>query len=136
MPLGVRLIRVGSNRNVLLVGKRAIKFPKCWPLRRIRKALKANRLEASLYREQRHVYPELCPVLALSPFGVVLVMARARMMTADEYAVFVDSKDYPDRQAYPYEEKPDEWGFVDGRRVVVDYAKEVHEDDFENRRAH
>ena len=119
-------LRRGSQRRALVCGGIAIKFPR---LRRLRAGARANREEARIWREGwGHFYTELCPVLACLPFGAALVMPAVRIMSADEFDVFRRSDAYPDHDPDPelYEGKLGEWGYLDGRPVVVDYAMRVH----------
>ena len=116
----------GSQRRTLVCGSIAMKFPR---LRRFRAGARANREEARLWREGwQRFYPELCPVLACLPFGIALVMPTVRIMSRDEFLAFRNSGAYPDHVPDPelYEGKAGEWGYLDGRPVVVDYAMRVH----------
>ncbi|MEO8976225.1 MAG: hypothetical protein ABI552_10765 [Casimicrobiaceae bacterium] len=85
--------------------------------------------EARIWHEgwQRR-FPELCPVVACLPFGTALVMPAARIMTQPEFNRFITSGEKPDHYPDPelYEDKPGEWGYLNGRAVVVDYAMRVH----------
>ena len=121
-----RLRLRGRHRRALVVGSIAIKVPR-WG--RLRAAARANREEARIWREgwQRY-YPELCPVIACLPFGIALVMPAVRLMSPSEWEVFRDSDAHPDRVPDPelYENKLGEWGWLNGRPVVVDYAMRVH----------
>ncbi len=49
-------------------------------------------------------------------------------MTRAELDQFDASGAKPDRDPDPelYEDKPGDWGFLDGRPVVVDYAMRIH----------
>ena len=119
----------GSHRRAFVLGKLAIKLPR-WG--RLREAVRANREEARLWREGwQRFYPELCPVFALLPFGVGLVMPAVRLMNPAEFRVFSESEAYPVNQPDPelYESKLGEWGYLDGRAVVVDYAMRCHMSD-------
>lgn len=116
----------GSHRRAFVVGGIAIKVPR-WG--RLREAVRANREEARLWREGwQRFYPELCPVIACLPFGVALVMPAVRLMDPDEFRVFCGSEAYPVHHPDPelYESKLGEWGYLDGKPVVVDYAMRCH----------
>jgi hypothetical protein len=121
----VRVIR-GGQRRAFLCGRVAIKIPR-WD--RFRAGARANREEARIWREGwGRFYPELCPVLGCLPFGLALVMPAVRLMTREELAAFRESEAHPDHQPDPelYESKLGEWGYLQGRPVVVDYAMRVH----------
>lgn len=116
----------GSQRRVIVCGRYAIKFPRLF---RFRAGARANMEEARLWREgwQRR-YPELCPVLACLPFGIAVVMPAVRIMTRAEVDQFDASGEKPDHAPDPelYEDKLGDWGYLDERPVVVDYAMRVH----------
>jgi len=116
----------GSQRRVIICGRYALKLPR---LRRFWAGARANAEEARIWREgwQRR-YPELCPVVACLPFGIALVMPAVRIMTQAEFARFCASGEKPDHYPDPelYEDKLGEWGDLNGRPVVVDYAMRVH----------
>jgi hypothetical protein len=121
----IRLAR-GSQRRTIVLGRYAIKLPRP---RRFVDGLRANREEARIWREgwQRR-FPELCPVLACLPCGIALVMPAVRLMTRDEFDRFLRSGLHPENDPDPelYEDKYGEWGYLDGRPVVIDYAMRVH----------
>ena len=116
----------GSQRRVIVCGRYAVKLPR---LRRLRAGARANLEEARIWREgwQRR-YPELCPVLACLPFGIALVMPAVLIMTRAELDRFDASGEKPNHDPDPelYEDKLGEWGYLNGRPVVVDYAMRVH----------
>ncbi len=122
-------LATGSQRLVIICGPVAVKIPR---LRRLRKGMRANRIEARIWREGwRHkYYSELCPVLASLPFGIALVMPAVRIMWPDELATFRESKAFPRHHPDPefYEDRLGEWGYLHRRPVVVDYAKGVQLD--------
>ena len=118
--------RRGSQRFAIVWGSIAVKLPR---LRRLRAGMRANRLEARIWREGwQRKYGELCPILASLPFGIALVMPAVRIMSRDELQAFRDSLEFPDHHPDPelYESKGGEWGYLQGRAVVVDYAMRVH----------
>jgi len=120
--------RRGSQRFAVLWGAVAVKVPR---LRRLREGMRANRMEARIWREGwQRKYPELCPIIASMPFGIALVMPAVRIMSPAELEAFRDSADFPDHDPDPelYESKGGEWGYLRGRPVVVDYAMRVHMD--------
>jgi hypothetical protein len=114
----------GTTRAVLSVRLLAFKFA------RSAHGARCNRYEADLYRrsdQDRRVL--LCPPLFCLPLGVVLVMRRALPMTDTEYREHVRDAglmlawDYrgPGDDS-PLEPKANDWGWLDGRPVAVDYA--------------
>jgi hypothetical protein len=118
--------RRGSQRFAVVIGPFAVKIPR---LRRLREGMRANRMEARIWREGwQRKYKELCPILASLPFGIALVMPAVRIMSPDELQAFRNSLAFPDHDPDPelYESKGGEWGYLDGRPVVVDYAMRVH----------
>jgi hypothetical protein len=118
----------GSQRFAIICGPYAIKLPR---LRRLWQGMRANRMEARIWREGwQRKYPELCPIIASLPFGAALVMPAVRIMSPDEFKVFCDRGGPPDHFPDPelYESKGGEWGYLGGRPVVVDYAMRVHMD--------
>jgi hypothetical protein len=115
----------GTTRAVLCVGSLAFKIA------RSASGARGNRYEADLYRrsdQQRKAL--LCPPLWCSRNGAVLIMRRAHSMTCDEYIEQVRDAglmllwDYlgPGDVVAPFEDKPNAWGWLDGRPVAVDYA--------------
>jgi hypothetical protein len=120
------MLAKGATRAVLCVGTVALKFA-----RSAHGAL-CNRYEADLYRRSEpHRRALLCPPLWCSPSGAVLVMRRARLLTEAELRVHVNGYlldrawGYrgPDDDGLPFEyHKPNDWGWLDGRVVAVDYA--------------
>jgi hypothetical protein len=77
----------------------------------------------TVWRE-RFGWPHLCPVVWADPEGYVLVMRRAiQDVTHDEIVAFEAA--WMDSQRLPLpsgEDKPEDWGHVDGRLVLCDYG--------------
>ena len=121
------IVRDGITRTVLLIGRYAVKVPclrysgQRW--KGFLRGLMANMQERMLGELQ---WPELCPVVFAVPGGFLLVMRRARMMTGAEWSTFrVGFYDFitkPDGAVIPVEDKPDSFGWLDGRVVAVDYG--------------
>ena len=118
-------LRRGTTRFVVVIGRFAIKVP------RNRIGLRCNRHEATLWRLNRANAARrdnLCPVLWSLFAGLILVMTAADPLApglspTDEWADFWDydpSKGEIDE--WPGEFKPEDWGLINGRRVLVDYA--------------
>lgn len=117
-------VTLGISRTVFLVGGYAIKVP-CG---RYGWAKWLRGLLANLQERQwsRFGYPELCPVLFADPLGLVVIMPRAEILTRQldprEYMEFF-GEIYPKRgYRIPSENKPDSFGYVNGRLVAVDYG--------------
>ena len=115
----------GTMRAVLCVGPLAFKVA------RSERGARCNRYEADLYkRSSQDRRALLCPPLWCSRGGLLLVMRRARPMTQNEYIEHVRntnlmlSWDYrgPGDDGHPFEPKPIDWGWLDGRPVALDYA--------------
>ena len=114
----------GTNRLVLLTGRFALKFA------RHRKGRIANRFEADLwFRSPDHRRQILCPVLWVSPLGLVVVMPRARELLATEFPLLSPITafrqwDYqpPNDDGAPFEFKTSDWGWLGERMVAVDYS--------------
>jgi hypothetical protein len=117
-------LALGASRRVLLVGGWAIKFA------RGRVGRRCNREEVRLWSAyQRHPTrgPHLCHVLWCSASGSALIMRRA-CPAPDTFreaeAALGDWWDYhpAEGEPFPSECKRDDWGLLEGRLVLVDYA--------------
>ena len=113
-------IASGVTRRVLLVGGYAFKIPNPAEWRLFLLGLLANMQESQF---SKLGWPELCPVVWSLPMGFLVVMRRARVLTADEakaanLARFVDQPNY----TVPAELKADSFGYLNGRLVAVDYG--------------
>jgi hypothetical protein len=102
--------------------------PKLTRLARFRRGCWGNLIEACIWSTQRQDFPEFCPVLWCAPFGLALTMPRVTMMSCQEFHIWFNSGGYPDHwpRSSPYEDKPGDWGWLEGQPVVVDYAIEAH----------
>ncbi len=131
-------LRLARARQVILIGRVAIKLP------RHRRGLACNRYELNVFRNATpHRRSMLCPILWVAPWGIVLVMRRAKPVTRAEFKDILDRTfrhsqgDYffdtgpalpdwdrrgADDQESPFEPKADDWGWLDGRLVAVDYS--------------
>jgi hypothetical protein len=129
----------GITRTVYLVGDIAIKVANGrYTWQHWLKGLIAN-----LKERERHTYnlPQLCPVLWSDPWGVVVVQRRAATLTDEQHArlfgaeapepgggwyymEFFDTPEFKEKFGnwIPTENKPDSFGYLDGRLVAVDYA--------------
>ena len=117
-------VRWGSYRVALLIKRWAIKFPRTnsWP--RFQEGLLANRQERKL---ARNGWPELCPVVFSDPFGLILVMPKARPLTNQEWANLgpfgpIELFTRP-TEIIPGEAKRSSVGVLaDGRTVIINYV--------------
>lgn len=109
----------GISRTVFLIGRYAVKVP----TGRYGWAKWLRGLVANLQEREwaGFRYPELCPVLASDPLGLVVIMPRAeilaRPLTPDELrGLAVRGVELP------VEYKPDSFGYLNGNLVAVDYG--------------
>ncbi len=118
---GLRIVRTGVSRHVVLVSRFAIKVPAIWRWQTILWGLLANMQERAFAKTG---WPEFAPVLFSDPFGFILVMPRVRVMTDEEFEDF----DYyvftrrSDGSVVPVEAKSDSFGWLGGRVVAIDYG--------------
>ena len=121
------MLRKGTTRTVLVVGPLALKFAVGERGRR------SNRFEADLYvRVDARRRAMLCPVVWCSRAGRLLVARAARPLTEQERDHLWDTDGFPDwdyvppnDEGQPFEWKPSDWGWLDGRLVALDYAAPV-----------
>lgn len=115
--------RTGMSRDVLCIGRWALKLPKLKTWRAFLIGLLANMQERDL--SKRGCWPELCPVVFALPGGWLVVMRRATPLT-DAQAEALDPlavlSPEDDRPSIPAEPKASSFGMLDGRLVVVDYG--------------
>src|SRR6185369_7304476 len=98
MPGPIRLIARGTTRLVIVIGRFAVKIPRPWPLRRLKKGRLSNQLEKMLFeRAPEKDWHELCPVILALPFGIANVMPYAEPMSLCAFNKFFDGGEYPDR---------------------------------------
>lgn len=91
---------------------------------------RCNRYEAKVYRQaDADRQAKLCPALWCSPFGIVLVARAAVPLTPTEFEGAVANGELPDwhyrgmhDEPDPFEGKPSDWGYLDGKIVALDYA--------------
>jgi hypothetical protein len=110
------------RRPVIVIGPIALKIA------RNEAGRACNRYEANLYRKttpQRRAM--LCPVLWVSPGGLLLIMRAAlplsEMMSLEEYLEAAEEWDaMPSEDSCPFEPKASDWGWYKGRRVALDYS--------------
>jgi hypothetical protein len=81
----------------------------------------------------------LCPVLMRLPFGLALVMPRAKPLSQEEADDLEATDGFPDwdympgdDEGHPFEWKPSDWGRLsDGRLVALDYSSHALSDQAE-----
>jgi hypothetical protein len=117
----------GRSRCVLVLHWIALKFPRSkWGVR-------CNLYEAKLYKGTTAWRRELlCPVIWCAPKGIFVVMRAATPLTEEEFNRFDKEGRIPDwkrvpasDEVTPFEEGEDkfaDFGWLDGRIVVMDYA--------------
>ena len=123
-PLDLNMIYRGSTRTVVTFGRLAFKFG------RGKNGMRCNQHEADLYRRSSaRRRSMLCPVLWCSRPAFVSIMRRATTPVTkgaldERKAVAWLEWDYagPSDDGLPFEWKPSDWGYLDGRVVAVDYA--------------
>lgn len=87
-----------------------------------------NLYEARLFRTVNAARRALlCPVLWVSPKGAVQIMQAAEplteMMSYEEYEEAFEAWDYmPGEDSCPFEPKACDWGWLNGRKVALDYS--------------
>jgi hypothetical protein len=120
----IKLHTAGTTRMTICVSRYALKFPRglCGCI--------ANHGEQV---EWKRATPErremLCPLLWGAPFGFINVMRRAIPLTSEQHQAHRDNGSFPDWDYIPggperpFEDKPSDWGYLDGRErpVALDY---------------
>jgi hypothetical protein len=113
----------GSTRVTLCVGRYAIKIAKGG------RGRVCNEFESALWTRTTETRRKmLCPILAIMPFGIAVVMPRARPLTEDEKNYLIETDDFPDwdyvppDETAPFEYKASDWGRLGGRLVALDYS--------------
>lgn len=114
---------------VIVIGPLAFKFA------RDERGRASNLYEADLYRSVNATRRAiLCPVLWVSRKGAVQIMRAAEpltdMMSQEEYLDVAEAWDYmPGEDGCPFEPKPSDWGWFEGRQVALDYSTPAWEAD-------
>ena len=118
---GMEWKKNGITREVILIGKYAIKIPKLiYGWSNFLLGLLANMQETSVWSCKSE---KLCPVLFSVPGGWLIIMKRARPLTDDEWSDF-DPFSFRKEGDYeiPMELKQDSFGVLDDKIVAVDYG--------------
>lgn len=110
----------GTTRAVLLIGKRALKFPVVTEGRLFLLGLLDNMQERQFARMDD---PRLCSVRFSLPGGWLVVMQRTTPLTREEFDA-LDYETFVNHGAFRVsaENKLDSFGWLEGRIVAVDYG--------------
>lgn len=116
-------VKRGATRTVLLIGRLALKFPRCTEWRTFLLGLLANMQERDFSTLQ---FVPLCPVLFALPGGFLVVMPRVRSLTWEEFDEThrPECWDLATNPEHPFrcEHKQCSFGWLHGKIVVVDYG--------------
>ncbi len=117
----MKLLRNGSTRWVLLIGRFAVKIPSLHSWKRFLNGLLANLQEVEFWgcKEMR---PKLCPVLFYIPLGFLVVMPRVRILVDELSVEELERFCLDENFTVPAEPKMDSFGWYEGRLVAVDYG--------------
>jgi hypothetical protein len=127
----ISIHRDGTCRLTICVGPWAIKIARNATGRR------CNHYEAALWESTTPARREmLCPILMQLPFGLALVMTRAKPLSEEEAARLEKTDGFPDwdympgdDEGHPFESKASDWGRLsDGRLVALDYSSHALSD--------
>ena len=119
------IVRRGATRMAFLLGDVALKFARS-PV-----GARCNLFEADLYlRVDNRRRAMLCPVMACSGNGAVLVQERATQLTLVSRNMLREKNGFPDWDyrglhdiACPFEWKASDWGYLQsGNLVAIDYS--------------
>jgi hypothetical protein len=107
----------GTFRRVVLLGRYAFKLPR-W--QQFAAGMRSNRWEREMWQRwrPRFQWSTLCPVICADPFGLLVVMPRAKQPVPQEQ---VDARPdyYPDITA---ETKHEDYGLLNDLVVALDYG--------------
>jgi len=114
------IVRHGSTRVVLLVGKYAFKFPTYIEWRLFLLGLLANMQEV----KWSEMSDRLCPVVWRGWGGFLVIMRRAEPISLDQFFSITEEWLYDDKAecVLPVEIKQCSFGVLDGKIVAVDYG--------------
>lgn len=114
----------GVTREVILVGRWAIKFPTFRSWRMFLWGLLSNMQEVTWGKAMKvesgakqYWSERLCPVLWSLPGGWLVVMRRVERVCTENAEV-----DYDNFKGLPGDHKPENFGWLDGRVVMLDYG--------------
>ena len=110
------LITTGVTRNILLIGNYAIKFPKLSSYREFIWGISSNIEEKQTWEDWDHDV-RLCPILLYCPFALFIVMPKVDRICTEE-----DEIDYSTFKEIDDDNHPGNFGFYQGRLVMLDYG--------------
>lgn len=117
----IEIDRSGANRIVLLTRRYAIKLPRAGNVRLFLYGLLNNINEAKSSHQ-----PGRCPVVARLPFGLAIVMPRVVPISRSQWPnTRIDAAELCRSQSICAELKPDSFGWLEDKLVVVDYGWEM-----------
>ena len=116
-------MRCGQFRCAFYLGNIVIKVPR---LTQLAKGIICNRWEKEVWVVWRPIFSwkHLCPVIALDPFGIFLLMYKAEQPVSQEEIDEADDEVYPNIEI---ECKPENWGRIKNKIVCLDYGIETKE---------
>src|SRR5450830_740961 len=113
----------GSTRVTLCVGRYAIKIAKG------HRGRVCNEFESALWTRTTETRRNmLCPILAIMPLSIAVVMLRARPLMEDEKNYLIENDGFPDwdyvppDETAPFEYMASDWGWLGSRLVALDYS--------------
>lgn len=113
----------GATRIVLLIGRLALKFPRCTEWRTFLLGLLANMQERDFATLK---FEPLCPVLFSLPGGFLVAMPRCRPLDDTEFDEThrLECWDLASNPDHPFrcEHKQCSFGWLKDRLVIVDYG--------------
>lgn len=122
----MKLLKGGSRRTVILIGRYAFKFPSFESFDTFAEGLIHN---ISEYRFSMMKLPELCPVIFHIPGGLLNVMPRCDLDISDDRKMLAEWQKLAEKSGMQsllnniVETKKDSVGRLpNGRVVAVDYA--------------
>lgn len=120
----MQINRKGTTRIVFIFDKYVIKIPNIFNYVNGVTGLLANIREVQGYRwnSGKYYHPRsrlICPILWASWGSWIVVMAKARVLTTEEY---YKSDISLHKKHFPGDEKPGNYGYLDGRIVKIDYG--------------
>jgi hypothetical protein len=115
----------GANRWVICNKSYAFKFPSPVSYISFLSGLRANVVEVGNFNyAKRGIFPleKLCPICFFIPFGLFIVMKKAKILTDKEFENF-DCVAFCDlgNATLPVEQKPDSFGYLNNQIVATDY---------------
>lgn len=116
------MISHGTTRLVLCLGPYAIKIAK--EKGTTLQSVRGRPLEANHGRAAQNALPYPSTI----PFGVALMMKRAKPISEEEKDHLISTDGFPDwdyvppDETAPFEYKASDWGLLEGRLVALDYS--------------